>query len=360
MIVVIQCAASKSAGAGHLASANGTPVVFVAQPQTAPPSDTFIYARPDDLSESGMSWRGVLLKYNETPEHNPLGLYPAHQLYENGSYGRLVKRFGVQGVYILSAGWGLIGAGFLTPYYDITYSQSAEAYKRRRKSDRYKDFRMLPEQTRDDIVFFGGKDYLPLFCQLTAAIKSRKTVIYNSGQIPSAPGCTLRRFETKTRTNWHYEAANAFVDGELQAGAAGCPFSSHFRRSPPDRARHCPAISTVHAVLDRHGLSNPMLVHKGGLRQLGGCEPRVVALIRRGSSDRLVRIHLQLYGEGDDRAAHRRELRRIPVREIRVRFVTVRASVIDGLQALIHGLAIKGGPIRDLTDRALKGVIGIL
>jgi hypothetical protein len=33
----------------------------------------------------------------------------------------------------------------------IIYSQSAEKYKRRRKGDRYEDFRMLPDQA-DDIV----------------------------------------------------------------------------------------------------------------------------------------------------------------------------------------------------------------
>jgi hypothetical protein len=31
------------------------------------------------------------------------------------------------------------------------------------------------------------------------------------------PGYELRRFETRTRTNWQYECANAFLDGALQA-----------------------------------------------------------------------------------------------------------------------------------------------
>ena len=219
MIVVIQCAASKRAGAGHLMSAKGEPVVFVAQPQGAPASGNVLYARPDDFSDNGLTWRDALQKYNATPSVNPLGLYPAHRLYDNGTYGRLVARFGLKNVYILSAGWGLITADFLTPYYDITYSQSAEPYKRRKKSDRYRDLRLLPEQTREDIVFFGGRDYLPSFCELTASVTTRKTVFYNSNQLPSTPGCMLRRFETSTRTNWHYECANAFVDGELKAGA---------------------------------------------------------------------------------------------------------------------------------------------
>jgi hypothetical protein len=126
---------------------------------------------------------------------------------------------GIDHVYILSAGWGLISAAFLTPYYDITFSQAGEAYKRRRHSDRYRDLQMLPKQTREPIVFFGGKDYLPLFATLTSSISTTKTVFYNSAQVPQMPGYVLRRFETRTRTNWHYECANAFVDGVIDAGA---------------------------------------------------------------------------------------------------------------------------------------------
>ena len=217
MIIVIQCAASKRPGAGHLVSASGKPVDFVADPQTAPPDPDRVYARPDDLSGDLISWRRVLLKYNEA-QGNPLGLYPAYQLYENKTYGRLADRVGLRNLFILSAGWGLIAADFLTPYYDITFSQSAEGYKRRRKSDRYDDFRMLPHDTDEDIVFFGGKDYLSLFCSLTSAIITSKTVFYNSAQRPQAPGCALKRFDTTTRTNWHYECVNAFLDGAVSPG----------------------------------------------------------------------------------------------------------------------------------------------
>jgi hypothetical protein len=63
---------------------------------------------------------------------------------------------------------------------DITFSPSAEGYKRRRKTHRYHDFRMLPDRADEKILFFGGKDYLPLFCSLTAAIKTGRTAFYNS------------------------------------------------------------------------------------------------------------------------------------------------------------------------------------
>jgi hypothetical protein len=215
MIIVVQCAASKRSGAGHLLSASGKPVDFVADPRAAPPDPGRIFARPDDLSDEAMSWRRVLLKYNQEAEGNPLGLYPACQLYENRIYGRLADRFGLRKVYILSAGWGLIAADFLTPYYDVTFGPSAERYKRRRKTNRYDDFCMLPPGTDEEIVFFGGKDYLPLFCSLTSPIRASKTIFYSSAHPPQASGCALKRFDTTTRTNWHYECANAFLDGAI-------------------------------------------------------------------------------------------------------------------------------------------------
>lgn len=219
MIVVIQCAASKRPDAGHLKTTAGTPVSFVARPEAAPTVANLVYARPDDPSYTGPSWRQVLLAYNERPNGNPLRLLPAYRLYENRTYGLLVDRFGVSNVYILSAGWGLIRADFLTPYYDITYSQSADDYKRRRKSDRYADFCMLSAHADEEIVFFGGKDYLPLFASLTAAIPARKTVYYNSSQPPQIASCRLERFVTRTKTNWHYECAKALLEGALKPWA---------------------------------------------------------------------------------------------------------------------------------------------
>ena len=88
-----------------------------------------------------ISWRMELRgdsfcqRYNDNPGRNLLHLCPAYQLYQNKTYGLLVDRFGLNTVYILSAGWGLVRADYLLPYYDITFSPSAEAYKRRRESN---------------------------------------------------------------------------------------------------------------------------------------------------------------------------------------------------------------------------------
>jgi hypothetical protein len=215
MIVVIQCAARKLPTAGHLVSANGQPVDFVAHPEIAPRVSGRACARPDDLRDGGTPWRKVLLEYNENPGDNPLRLYPAYRLYENKTYERLVDHFGASNVHILSAGWGLIRADFLTPSYDITFSPSADPYKRRRKVDHYEDFRLPPEDTGKDIVFLGGKDYLPLFCSLTGTSGGKRTVFFNSREAPQYEGITLKRYETATRTNWRYQCAEAFLDGRV-------------------------------------------------------------------------------------------------------------------------------------------------
>jgi hypothetical protein len=190
------------------------PVLFVANPTSAPATDSCVYARPDDPSDHGGSWREVLLRYNEAPGNNFFSLLPAFELYERDTYRALVKRFGIDKTYILSAGWGLIPASFLTPCYDITFTANADDWKRRRKRDTYSDLSMLPVGTEEEIVFFGGKDYLPLFTRLTAPAGSARTVFYNSATLPYAPNCRLVRFSTTTRTNWHYECADAFARGE--------------------------------------------------------------------------------------------------------------------------------------------------
>lgn len=218
MIVVIQCAARKRTGAGFLVSADGRPVDFVAVPAAVPSDQSDpgrVYARPDDICSGATSWRDELLAYNREPHGNPLGLCPAYRLYSNPIYERLAAHVGLTKLYILSAGWGLIAADFLTPSYDITFRPAADSYKRRRKADRYDDFHMLPDDTEENIIFFGGRDYLPLFGSLTHPVRATRTVFHNSAQPPQLSGCTLRRFDTSARTNWHYECASAFIDGTV-------------------------------------------------------------------------------------------------------------------------------------------------
>ena len=218
-IVVIQCAGRKQPNAGHLQNNDGRKVMFVARPELAPDSPDYVYARPDDLAETGHSWRQELLRYNrERAEDNPLRLLPAWQLYNPrgcSAYELLYEKYGPDNLYILSAGWGLIRADFLTPYYDITFNGQAEKYKCRGKRDEYDDFRMLPSDIAKPVVFFGGKDYVSLFCAMTNQVKSPRHVIYNAIKPPNAPGCQLCKFETTTKTNWHYGAARMFAEGRM-------------------------------------------------------------------------------------------------------------------------------------------------
>jgi hypothetical protein len=218
VIVVIQCAKTKQHNAGYLKTRDGHVVDFVADPAAAPTDLQRIYARPDDVSDDGATWRKRLLDYNNDPQGNPFGLLSAYQLYEDKVYNvyqRMTERYGTTKVFILSAGWGLLRADFLTPRYNITLSTKADTYMRRSKVQQYQDFRMLPAGGTEDVSFFGGKDYLPLFCDLTETYRGRRTLFYNSAHIPRISGCKLRRYETTTRTNWHYECANAFLGGRI-------------------------------------------------------------------------------------------------------------------------------------------------
>jgi hypothetical protein len=88
------------------------------------------------------------------------------------------------------------------------------SWKCRGKGDEYRDLCHLDRTTPAPIVFVGGKSYLPLFCRLTAGIADR-TIMYNSGVPPIAPGCKLARFVGKRRMNWQYDCAEWLLANEL-------------------------------------------------------------------------------------------------------------------------------------------------
>ena len=218
-IIVIQCAARKRSRAGRLRLRSGREVLFVDNPANAPQDGSYAHAHPDGPADTGETWRKQLLRYNDlhkdVPGDNPLGVLPAWRLYKHPIYARLAAEHGPERLYILSAGWGLIRADFLTPDYDITFSNNTEPYKRRRKRDAYDDWRMLPDDTADPVAFFGGKSYIKLFCALTGRVKGPRYVFFNLRNAPDAPGCHLRKFDTRTKTNWQYECAGAFMDGKV-------------------------------------------------------------------------------------------------------------------------------------------------
>lgn len=206
---VIQCAASKNAKAGCLKSSDGKFVKFVAQPDLIS-NENVIYARPDDMANGTETWRDKLNTINSSG-HNPDSLLPAYKLYSHPSYKQLVEKFGVKNVYILSAGWGLVKSDFLLPDYNITFSNVAPRFAKRVKKDFYNDYTQIDCNEGDVIVFVGGKDYQELFIRLTNKCICKKIIFYNSTQKPKLKDVEFIKYETRTRTNWHYEPAKDLI-----------------------------------------------------------------------------------------------------------------------------------------------------
>jgi hypothetical protein len=193
-------------------------VSFIAAPAAAPSDSRTAFAHPDDPSDQdGQTWRDRVNAANKNGEAIALGFLPAWQLYLPPSYAALRHAYGDERLFILSAGWGLVRADMRLPAYDITFSGSGLPYKRRRHGQRYIDLNALENAPADDTVFFGGKDYLPLFLNLSSTARGRRVVFYNSSSVPTAPGCMTVRFLTRKRTNWHYDCADALLSKGLQA-----------------------------------------------------------------------------------------------------------------------------------------------
>ena len=198
---------------------DGRVVFFVADPTLAPADSSVLYRHPDGKDMEGRTFRRVLDDYNrESREENPWDLLPAWRLYDNPAYGGLKHAVGVANLFILSAGWGLVRADYLVPDYDVTFSsaRNVEAYKRRKKRDRYEDFQHLPAGEFDRVVFAGGKGYVEPFLAFTAGLGVERVVYYNSDLATSGRGARFVRFKTHRKTNWHYEWAECLIDGKIR------------------------------------------------------------------------------------------------------------------------------------------------
>ena len=117
----------------NLRTAGGKPVIFVAHPNwrhRMPRTST----RGPMMFDDGRSWRARFLGIQPggTPATRS-ACFPRGNSMNPHESSRMVNRFGLDSVFILSAGWGLIPARFLTPAYDITFSQvpKPERWKRR-------------------------------------------------------------------------------------------------------------------------------------------------------------------------------------------------------------------------------------
>ena len=228
MKVVIQCAASKRDHDGGFTTGSGEKLLFVAAPElcvSVPPG--MRYARPDDPcgEEKAGTWRDMLKRYNEQPD-NPCKLLRAADLYSpkehefRNLYRELADAFGWDNLFILSAGLGLIRAGFWTPDYKVTFSAQVKKEEswtwRNSKASQplWHDFNHLCEtQIGQDepIHFFGGKDYLPTFYTLLETLPGKKIVHY-MGRVVEHSGFKYKEYKgpEKNRT-WHYRAAKDFL-----------------------------------------------------------------------------------------------------------------------------------------------------
>ena len=211
MKVVISCARSKADGAGYMQTEDGRCVLFVGNPaEVNSQRSDFCYHRPDCIADDGRTWREKLVTYNKSCKNeNPLGLLPAYKLYKPNIYTQLVEVFGVDNVYILSAGWGLIQASFLTPNYDITFSGSG--YKRRRECDQYCDFYCLKNAINEDLLFFGGQGYLHLFITLTQNYNGRRIVYHSTDNMTKSDRIKYARYP-RYFTNWQYKCAGKVME----------------------------------------------------------------------------------------------------------------------------------------------------
>ena len=214
-VVVIQGGEDKVAGAGHMVLPDGRRVVFVAEPGVAPSDPDMAYRRPDDRADGIQTFRDALVAYNGAPEDNPLGLLPAWRLYQDDAYRTLAEGVEPENLFILSAGWGLIESDFLTPTYDITFSNGVATYKRRRPRDSYNDLRRLPSEGTGRLVFAGGTDYIPLFLELTEDLTTERIVYHHVSRVPHATDVQLVPVESDDTNDWHLQWARDYAAGRV-------------------------------------------------------------------------------------------------------------------------------------------------
>lgn len=213
MKIVIACAGSKAGNAGYMKTADRRCVNFVGNPAKVMSREPgFCYARPDCGAKGGKTWREKLVAYNKScKDENPFGLLQAYKLYKPKIYTQLVEVFGKDNVYILSAGWGLIRASFLTPNYDITFSAPAGAYNLRRKCDQYCDFNHLGTDIDKDLLFFSGQKYLDLFTKLTQNYNGRRIVYHSTDNMTKNDRIKYVRYP-RYFTNWQYKCAEKVIE----------------------------------------------------------------------------------------------------------------------------------------------------
>lgn len=173
------------------------------------------------IEPNGMTWQEKLEQYNKQ-EENSDRLKKAGELYKPRIYLKLVEHFGLENVFILSAGWGLVRADFYLPSYDITFLQSAETCKKRiygKDNDKFANFNHLYE-IKDSLInevlyFFGGIQYLNMYYDVTSQLPCQKIIYYKSERLDldnnRVKGYRYTKYITPRVQNWHYSCAEDFI-----------------------------------------------------------------------------------------------------------------------------------------------------
>mgnify|MGYP006434823777 CR=1 FL=1 len=211
MKIVISCSNSKN---GENLIYNNKEISFV----SSPIEENKNQFNPDDkIPNESRTWRD----YVNSQENS--NLLESYRLYRPQIYNQLHDEYG-SNLYILSAGWGIINSEFKIPKYNITFSNTADNVSRRRATDNYQDFNHLKNiDSNEKILFLGGIDYLWMFYNLTKDLPNEKVIFYKNENIHrNFPFLrdeglfNLFKYETKTRTNWHYECAIHLMNNNLK------------------------------------------------------------------------------------------------------------------------------------------------
>ena len=209
MKIIISCSALKN---GNNLIYNNNEIEFVSKPAKE------YQFRPDDIIPGeNITWRKHIIQSQENSS-----LLKSYELYKPLIYKSLYDRYGSD-LYILSAGWGIVSSEFKIPKYNITFSKNAEIISQRTQNDNFNDLNHLKGINENEkIIFIGGSEYLKLFHKLTNDLQNQKIIFYKKKNINSYapfitndPSYILEKYDTNTRTNWHYECAKNILNKKI-------------------------------------------------------------------------------------------------------------------------------------------------
>jgi preprotein translocase subunit Sec63 len=73
----------------------------------------------------------------------------------------------------------------------------------------------------------------PPYCNMTQSIPYKKTIVYKAKKIMERPGFVYEYYETKTSTNWFYEAAEKFLHEQQKAHKQKKSYEQQKSRTTP-------------------------------------------------------------------------------------------------------------------------------